>query len=358
MMIATLDFDQNMVVLDSITEESVGKIYSYNAVLTKMRQAGEPMEVFVNSYQKFLEDISDIEKGKPFQLKNDVIRILNDFFSATLKYIDNIKVILINTFNNKVINPNKSSKKIILGNLMHQEITSKIYDKSFEYRLVYNVRNYIQHVGHSALSLHKDKGGIKILLNREQYMEEHSGIQSGFKTELSKSNVESFEMVNVITKYFKDIIELDSCFKSTLVENKLAEFLEAAYKMVVLLPDKKEKEQFILVEYLSDISTEESRQNIDMRLINVEEPFAKLLIDTNIKEFSFDGIQSHLESDGFPVITEEGIILKGAVYVQQKDLLWEKYRENISFTGSYYALYFRKFMEQETKDILAKVLEK
>lgn len=95
---------------------------------------------------------------------------LKIILNAKREYIDKVTRLLKKT----KIEPNAIAK-----------IFKKAYDESFDYRLCYNLRNYVQHVDIVGIYLLKDcDEKISFKIDLSKYKDNHDGIQSSFKKEL------------------------------------------------------------------------------------------------------------------------------------------------------------------------------
>ncbi|QOR34559.1 hypothetical protein IMX26_13910 [Clostridium sp. 'deep sea'] len=284
MKIATVTRENHFDVKD-ISELLVKELYSYNEILTDFKSMNEPYQLICRSYSHFLENIKQSNYKKPMQVKHDIINTLNSFLSSSQKYLDKVKRILIKTFPNEIPTPSHiikrtKNKNIKEGEKIYLEITMKIYDSSFEYRLTYNMRNYCQHTGHQAFTILKNKNGINILLSKNEYLNDHLGIQNPLKKELVKMNIDDLDILNIFSKYMSDIKGMNNEFLNIMIKEKIADAIVAGYQILHKFPERKVYEEWV---FIKDSSFDGENFNGD--IISFNYVLANDLAKDNLRSF-------------------------------------------------------------------------
>ena len=90
-------------------------------------------------------------------------------------------------------------------------IKRKFYDSHFEYRFLYNLRNYIIHEDLGILTINKLFGNgekeIKFLVSKDKLAKAEK-VQKIFKIELSQLEMEDFDIYPIITNFKKILLDL------------------------------------------------------------------------------------------------------------------------------------------------------
>lgn len=131
--------------------------------------------------------------------------------NAGLEFMDTIKRYLIHKFPETITKQNGETNKQenhSKGEWFFKELSSKIYDDNFSYRLCYNLRNCFQHVGLEGVSLEKNEYGSQIVLDKHNYLNGHAGIQNRFKQELISLPDNKIDLISSINMYNNNLIEL------------------------------------------------------------------------------------------------------------------------------------------------------
>lgn len=139
---------------------------------------------------------------------------LESYLSATLKFID--------TWEKEI------KKRFSYLSLNFKEQKENIYDNFFEYRFIYNLRNFSQHVGNSLSyvvnSIYSD---AEIIFSKEYFLKNHSGMQPSFRKELESSNIEVLNITNAVKVCTDELIKLHNNIVKTIIDNE-KKYVEAA----------------------------------------------------------------------------------------------------------------------------------
>ena len=135
---------------------------------------------------------------------------LKIILNAKREYIDKVTRLLKKT----KIEPNAIAK-----------IFKKAYDESFDYRLCYNLRNYVQHVDIVGIYLLKDcDEKISFKIDLSKYKDNHDGIQSSFKKELESIEHDICDLTYILDNLNEQILQIHTeivdMVKLIILENK------------------------------------------------------------------------------------------------------------------------------------------
>ena len=135
---------------------------------------------------------------------------LKIILNAKREYIDKVTRLLKKT----KIEPNAIAK-----------IFKKAYDESFDYRLCYNLRNYVQHVDIVGIYLLKDcDEKISFKIDLSKYKDNHDGIQSSFKKELESIEHDICDLTYILDNLNEQILKINTeivdMVKLVILENK------------------------------------------------------------------------------------------------------------------------------------------
>ena len=135
---------------------------------------------------------------------------LKIILNAKREYIDKVTRLLKKT----KIEPNAIAK-----------IFKKAYDESFDYRLCYNLRNYVQHVDIVGIYLLKDcDEKISFKIDLSKYKDNHDGIQSSFKKELKSIEHDICDLTYILDNLNEQILQIHTeivdMVKLVILENK------------------------------------------------------------------------------------------------------------------------------------------
>jgi len=245
-----------------------------------------------------------------------------------------------------------------------REFVNAIYDNNFTYRLCYNLRNCLQHVGTEGLTLNKDKYGYHVLLNKQQYVNGHSGIQPKFAKELMADNKIEFDVINLLYSYNENINSLFTMIEKYCEEKTTIDMFEAYYTIHSIFERKgydKNKDY-----YLSDFSKSIDANSIKMDLKIIDIAKSKRIVDMHCKIFNMYGRQTivpimnqfpqYIRGDNFVQIP---IITIGDSIVKEK-LTWKQTYSKIGFGNNknYFSIYVPLFFSQKIRVAITNIIKK
>jgi len=144
---------------------------------------------------------------------------INNLLSTSYKYLENIKTKFNRDYCKKTIDYYKSC-------------LSELYDNSFSYRLIYNLRNYCQHCGNPVHNTRQMNNKIIIELDRKIFIDEHKNMQLKFRSELLEIYEDEFNLDFHLTQYFLELSKLNDKFTRYIIE---LDFEKNLYKMLHII---------------------------------------------------------------------------------------------------------------------------
>lgn len=154
--------------------------------------------------------------------KKNMTEILNNGDEVVAEYC--LKIIL-NAKREYIDKDTRLLKKTKIEPNAIAKIFKKAYDESFDYRLCYNLRNYVQHVDIVGIYLLKDcDEKISFKIDLSKYKDNHDGIQSSFKKELESIEHDICDLTYILDNLNEQILQIHTAIvdmvKLVILENK------------------------------------------------------------------------------------------------------------------------------------------
>ncbi|MGF3103679.1 hypothetical protein [Rossellomorea sp. DUT-2] len=276
----------------------------------------QPITEEFNEYIKCVED----EKGST----NKIIRQLNNYLSAYKGFIDRWRTFL------------SRNKEKSYGEFFDLAL-SEIYDRCFEYRFIYNLRNYAQHAGEPVSSISRSFKGTKIILSKEHFITEHNGMQRSFKKELESMTEKELDVDNAIRVVHQELTELHAKLFNRQLNSLGNDYLMAA--VIVLNFYKKynkNKGEIALTTRKTIESLRELQEGSSHKTVNwsrIPNKLAETIIKGVYIKYKFKG-KIVGNSSGFPFMYEQKLAIKmpcfetGSKYVEHNNLTWVQVGES------------------------------
>lgn len=195
------------------TNNKIFNSKDYN-LFTKVKDCNYLSRILGKLIKNWKTAFSFFKKNMPEILNNgdEVVAeyCLKIILNAKREYIDKVTRLLKKT----KIEPNAIAK-----------IFKKAYDESFDYRLCYNLRNYVQHVDIVGIYLLKDcDEKISFKIDLSKYKDNHDGIQSSFKKELESIEHDICDLTYILDNLNEQILQIHTeivdMVKLVILENK------------------------------------------------------------------------------------------------------------------------------------------
>jgi len=205
--------DNQLLILEELPDEEKAKIESATIVLNKLLIINNPFEELNSSFEEYKTwfiqcGVDDAEK-----LVILVRNYLNNYYGFVCRWETYLKR-----------NKNETMLKLF------KESIKTIYDHNFEYRFIYNLRNYAQHCGNPISNVSESiNNEFDITMDRDMFLAEHTKMQKKLIKELKTYEKSSLDVDYAIRRVHELLIELqnklltamaisDSAFLSSAVE--------------------------------------------------------------------------------------------------------------------------------------------
>lgn len=186
--------NDEMRITKSITENEFSELKKFSKSIEKIRGQSEYCDFLKEEFQEYLLVIEN-KKSKA----TNITRAINNYLSSYKAFLDRWETYFKREGNELFI---QHFKKTV----------SDVYDKCFEYRFLYNLRNYAQHAGIPISKINSSlTDETEILISKEIFLNSHSGMQPKFRKELKCVQIEEIDVDNAIKKVH---VELENVHKS------------------------------------------------------------------------------------------------------------------------------------------------
>lgn len=212
--------------------------------------------------------------------------------------------------------------------LLFDEERKYIYDKTFAYRLIYNLRNMDIHTHKPAFTRIKTSIESKpeILLEKEYYLNNHSGMQKSFRKELKKINNVSFNLIEIIRQCQEALIKLHEKISKEIMKELVEDGLISSTYRILMFSRKHQENNGVIGLTESGINPKKIKEKNYTQNFELKEMPYKLIyycVLSNNKKFSFIGKIDKSKISGFP-FKKDGIIYTGASENEHLGAVWKK----------------------------------
>ncbi|QWI14805.1 hypothetical protein EXW48_01565 [Bacillus wiedmannii] len=195
--------NNEMRITKSITEEKFNELKRISEPIWEIDKKIRFFDLIKEEYNEY---ILVIESQKSKNTK--VVRTINNYLGSYKAFLDRWETFFKRHGSRELIDYFKTC-------------VSGVYDTCFEYRFIYNLRNYAQHAGipisRIRNALDKD---IEITINKETFLNSHSGMQPKFRKELNRLQFEEIDIDNAIKVVHKELEEVHNKFIAKFMESK------------------------------------------------------------------------------------------------------------------------------------------
>jgi hypothetical protein len=254
----------------------------------------------------------------------------------------------------------------------YKEALSAIYDQNFEYRFIYNLRNYTQHCGKPISSCSQSVNNeFELIMDRDIFLAEHTGIQGPFKKELQRSGDPKLDVDKAIRRVHELLIELQNKLLTEMARSDYS-FLSAAVQIAKFYNTYNlENGDLYLLNYeeinrIKELNKCQDETELSMFRLPIQ--LARLVIKGTHIKFEFTG-KNIGHSNSFPMLFEpkyKASFLKfktGKQSVISKGIKWIRV---VSSTGwvqngsydEYFAVYIPEGLTIDEYSNLAEKFEK
>lgn len=211
---------------------------------------------------------------------NKIVRIINSYLSAYREFIDGWEAFLKREKGEKTIN-------------FWQDAVRKVYDDHFEYRFIYNLRNYVQHVhGKPFTNLSRSLEGHIIFLDKKSFLENHKNMQPSFAKELKDNSFENINVHQAIVKTHEQLIELQKQIFNFILTFEHVDFalLKAAYDVLTFYNEHNNKEDTLsLTKSVSKKFFQNPNEDFTISRFEIPVGFARVIANAYRLNFELEG---------------------------------------------------------------------
>ncbi len=194
-----------------IAENEYKKLKDYNQ---SIREITGKLQQFIQLEDAYTEYLSKIENEK--YDSDNIIRAVDNYLSSYKGFLDRSEAYLKRNESEEMYTYFKS-------------LIREVYDNNFEYRFIYNLRNYSQHVSNpiSSITSSMDKKRT-ILINKQSFINYHSRIQGPFKKELNNIQEKEIDINNAIMVVHKKLQHVQEKILNEYIQST-EDILRASY---------------------------------------------------------------------------------------------------------------------------------
>ncbi|MFB6730318.1 hypothetical protein ACFCVW_17525, partial [Bacillus mobilis] len=310
--------DKELNITGSITEEEFNDLKRISEPIWKIQGNVRFFDLIKEEYDEYILVMGD-RKSK----STKIVRAINNYLSSYKAFLDRWETFIKRHGSPEFIDYFKGS-------------VSTVYDNYFEYRFIYNLRNYAQHAGFpiSTINFAIDKPRT-IKIEKETFINSHSGMQSKFKKELNRLQSEDIDIDNAIKVVHKELEKIHNKLIGKLIESLEDSLYSANYiKEFYKKHSKYNGALSIISQENSEAIVAMSKEPGTVTINPYPVPFdIALLILSGAKiVFKFKG-EFIGKSQGFPELLVSKNVLEmpkfksGSRYVEYQNITWVKIQE-------------------------------
>lgn len=330
-------------VLEEIDSETEAEFLEYSDKIDELQKEVEIMQSLRNEYEDYIDYII----SKNDRRTNDILRRVNNYLSTYISFIN---------YWEKYVKNHKDGEYLSF----YKKTLSEIYDSSFEYRFLYNLRNYAAHGGQpvSSVSMSLENKTL-VKMHRKSFLADYKNMQAPFRRELNNMEIEDLDVDEAIRVTHKNLLDLHNKLFNKTLNSPDEEYLRASVG-IMRLQKKFSKYNGNLaltgnetIESIREMAENPSQHPISYKELQVQ--FAKQIIKGAIIKYKFKGKFEGV-SHGFPYI-ETGLlvempkIFEGKKYVDRRGVKWVRVTTS---RGEYwedgFSRYFALYMAEGLTD--------
>ncbi|MCB2295873.1 hypothetical protein LGK95_20635 [Clostridium algoriphilum] len=361
--------EPSIVVLDKFGEKQIKELLHANSSIEKIKELYFIKNNFDTAYKFYDRYFIDMLKKNAILEKDIIVYNIKVFLYSGLEFIDTCEKLMGKLYPEEITklknNGKKKNETFAEGIWKFKEFVKSIYDDNFSYRLCYNLRNCLQHVGSEGLLLNKDKHGYHVLLNKQQYMNSHSGIQKNFAKELKSNSKTTFDIIKFLYSYNENINSLFKMVEKYCEEKIIIDTFEANYSIFSILGQEEynKNKGYVLI----DIAESIDKNSVDMNFKSIDIAKSIDFVDTHCKIFKLYGKQTLLPSvNQFPHYVKRDNVVQIPILIigdslVKENLTWKQTYSSIglgsnNYFSIYVPLFFSRKIQAEITNIVIKKL--
>lgn len=314
--------EKTIYVANEVSEIEYKKLKKHN---NSLREVKRKLHSFEQLHQEYTEYMSVVESKDSDYIK--IIRAINNYLSSYKGFIDKSMASL------KRNGPKEMTEYF-------DKLITEMYDNTFEYRFIYNLRNYSQHVGNPISRINSILGKKKkILINKQNFINSHSGMQNSFKKELHNLMKDELDINNAIMVVQIQLQKVQEKLLNKIIQSKECILKSANYIKVFYEKHSKYRGSLAVTSQKSINSIVEmigkgKNENTTMSPYIIENKLAMKILENSKIIFRLKG-RLFGESKGFPILSKVQSILEipklylGSLNVKYDGIMWIKLEEKI-----------------------------
>lgn len=309
---------------ERITSNKLSDLQKDISLVQKLRPVSERFLPLKKSHDKF-EQWKETSKSSD----DEITDIVANYLSKTSSFIDQWNSFLKNEYLD--LHPFFDKEK------------RAMYDKSFSYRLIYNLRNMDHHthkLPFTRVTKSIERSPV-IVLEKRYFLDVHKGMQSSFRKELEKLEEESFNLVEVINQSYATLVEFHEKISSKLTERLHQDgLLDSVYRVLKFYKNHQENNGVVglTVDEINPIKVKQKDFRQSFRLIEIPYDLAYFGALTFNVELTFVGVVAPQKSTHFP-FEQDGTIYRGADLLKYENVMWVKVSEPVFNLGGDKSVY-------------------
>ncbi|TYS59566.1 hypothetical protein FZC76_22320 [Sutcliffiella horikoshii] len=313
---------------ENITGNKLIELKKDIALIQKLSPVSKRLLPLKNSHDKFEQ-----WKASPKSIDDEIIDIVTIYLSNTSSFIDQWNSFLKREYSD-------------LHSFFDKEKRT-MYEKTFAYRLIYNLRNMSHHthqLPYNRLTKSIESAPL-IVLEKRYFLDVHKGMQPSFRKELEELEVEAFNLVEIISESYEALIKFHEKISSKLTEKLYQDgLLDSIYRVLQFYNDHQENNGVVGLTK-DELNPRKVLQKDFRQTLGLEEIPYNLACFGALSckvELTFTGIVNKHRSNHFPY-EQDGTIYKGADLLSYKNVKWVKVHElvlNIRNNKSVYSVLY------------------
>lgn len=331
--------------------------------LTSFQNEAKFADSIIKDYQDYIDCVSDAKSSN-----EDTLRKVNNYLNAFFTYL---------SYWEKYMARNKSEEFI---NFYHT-VRREIYGSTFEYRFLYNLRNYASHGGRPYSSIRRSvKKGIILEMDRESFVKEYESMQAPFRKELINRDDQKIDVDNAIRIVHEKLMYFHKRLIDESLDTSKEDYLLSATTILNFNKEHIKNNGYLAIadektkEFLKRLQNNFLSETLTYKELPVA--LAKVIVKGCHIKFKFEG-EYKGESPSFPVIDKSNLAIakphffSGSEYAERDGVTFIRIGEQTSWRSensydSYFAVYmptgltineymaeYAKF-EEEEKEFLDK----
>ncbi|MDZ5784468.1 hypothetical protein [Marinococcus luteus] len=340
-MASLVEFEENKIsVLRTLSQEEEETILGYIEDVNFIDQIRGFYQHLTVAYNDYLNWKSERDRFKKERYVINYISAVSEFVEKWEKY------------SKRKSERNENNK---LAEHWKERITN-LYDNSFEYRFLYNLRNYTQHGGSAITGTNSSVSGDYLYMKREMFLNDFK-VQKVLREDLEAMEDKNIVVNTAIDKVHKELEE----FQNAMATKDLEEEDNSGDSQKILLSsiwvlEFYNNNQIGYGKLMLDLNDSQEKVNqgeesFQFQFREIPYEYAKGLVRSAYIDFYLKG-NEFFNSSNIPY-EDNGKIYQGAKVFKANGVEWEKIKEIVNIENNKYcALYVPIVLNKDDKEDL------